>query len=59
MEWVNLKKIREQKSEERYEAKVKARKDYYKKLRLITEEDRGPYMEKARALLSGKVKGQS
>ena len=59
MEWVDLKKLRQNKADEKQAAKVESRRKYYADLQVITDEDREPYMEQAKAILAGKKKGQS
>ncbi len=54
MEWFDFKKIKEQKIEEKYEEQLAKKREYYKKLQIITDKDREAYMEKARQILSGK-----
>lgn len=57
MEWVNLKRLRSDKADEKHQQQITARKEYYKKLQVITDSDREPYMQKAKDILAGKAKG--
>lgn len=57
MEWIDFKKMRQSKADERYAEKIEAKRKYYTDLQVITDEDRAPYMDKARAILAWKLKG--
>ena len=57
MEWIDFEKLRQIKADEKRVEKLEAKRKYYADLQVIPDDVRALYMDKAKAILAGKLKG--